>query len=339
MLPQALDSSVRTYRTRRTAEARSAPNGVSGSAWLPPPRHPTPLHLSELPEARPRPAPVVLPPADDSSGGEYCLVDEGGSWQPVRLAEHSFFWERPDVYEYLVRDLLEGQATETICRMLAREVEAAGSRIDRLRLLDFGAGNGWVGSELAGLGAQWIFGIDRSPAAACAAARDNPGVYEDYLVMDMRRLSEAQRDRLMHFDFNGLASVEPLGADEPPPNPSPRRSTSLRPAAGLRSTSTRRPSSARESRNSRPSYARWWRAVPSPCRLESGTGTGSRRGGIRWCTSPSSVANSATSSPDLPVGPGARAVPHLPPTLADGSLAAPHARRLRAGPLDCSPSS
>lgn len=102
--------------------------------------------------------------------------------------------------------------------MLAREVEAAGSRIDRLRLLDFGAGNGWVGSELAGLGAQWIFGIDRSPAAACAAARDNPGVYEDYLVMDMRRLSEAQRDRLMHFDFNGLASVEPLGADEPPPN-------------------------------------------------------------------------------------------------------------------------
>ena len=143
----------------------------------------TPLHLPELPEARPGSAPVVLPPADDSSGGEpeYCLVDEGGSWQRERLAEHSFFWERPDVYEYLLRDLLEGQATETICRMLAREVEAVGSRLDRLRLLDFGAGNGWVGGELAELGARWIFGIDRSAAAASAAARHNPGVYEDYL--------------------------------------------------------------------------------------------------------------------------------------------------------------
>ncbi len=36
--------------------------------------------------------------------------------------------------------------------------------------------------------------------------------------MDMRRLSEVQRDHLMHFDFNGLASVEPLSADEPTPS-------------------------------------------------------------------------------------------------------------------------
>ena len=179
----------------------------------------TPLHRPELPEARADSGPVVLPPADDSGAGtEYCLVDEGGSWQPVRLAEHSFFWERPDVYRYLVRDLLEGQAAETISRMLARQLEAVGGRIDRLRLLDFGAGNGWVGGELAELGARWIYGVDRSPAAASAAARDYPGVYEDYLVMDMRRLSEAQRDHLMHFDFNGLASVDPLGADEPAPN-------------------------------------------------------------------------------------------------------------------------
>ena len=180
----------------------------------------TPLHLAELPEAHSGSAPVLLPPPDDPNAGdpEYCLVDEGGSWQPIRLEEHSFFWERPGVYEYLVRDLLEGQAAKTICRLLAREVESVGSHIERLRLLDFGAGNGWVGGELAELGAQWIFGIDRSPAAASAAARDNPGVYEEYLVMDMRRLSEAQRDRLMHFDFSGLASVEPLGADEPPPN-------------------------------------------------------------------------------------------------------------------------
>jgi hypothetical protein len=43
-------------------------------------------------------------------------------------------------------------------------------------------------------------------------------VYRDYLVLDMRRLSEAQRDDLMAYDFNCLTSVDPLAADEPAPN-------------------------------------------------------------------------------------------------------------------------
>ena len=181
----------------------------------------TPLRPSELHESPSCSSPpVALPAVSDHTGQdpEYCLVDDGEAWQPVRLREDSLLWEWPGAYEYLVRDLLEGDAARTICGMLGGAVRAAGDPIDRLRVLDLGAGNGWVGGELAEVGARWILGVDRSPAAAAATERDNPGIYADYLVMDMRRLSEVQRDRLMHYDFNCLSCVEPLGADEPAPN-------------------------------------------------------------------------------------------------------------------------
>ncbi|MEE9279988.1 MAG: class I SAM-dependent methyltransferase [Myxococcota bacterium] len=181
----------------------------------------TPLQPSKLAESpSPSSPPVALPEVSDRAGQgpEYCLVDDGGAWQPVRLREDCLLWEWPGAYEYLVRELLEGDAARTICGMLGETMRAAGDHINRLRVLNLGAGNGWVGGELAEVGAEWILGVDRSPTAAAATERDNPGIYADYLVMDMRRLSETQRDRLMHYDFNCLACVDPLAADEPAPN-------------------------------------------------------------------------------------------------------------------------
>ena len=176
----------------------------------------TPLRPAELSES---PSPrVALPEVDASKDPEYCLVAHEGTWQQVRLSEDSLLWEWPGVYEYLVGGLLGGDAARTICALLKDQIEGAGVQVERLRVLDLGAGNGWVGSELADIGAGWISGVDRYPAAAAAAERDNPGVYDEYLVMDLRRLSEAQRDRLMHFDFSCLACVEPLGTDEPAPS-------------------------------------------------------------------------------------------------------------------------
>ena len=61
-------------------------------------------------------------------------------------------------------------------------------------------------------------GVDSTAAAAAAAERDHPDVYKSYLVLDMRRLSEAQRDELMNFDFNCMVCVDALAADEPAPN-------------------------------------------------------------------------------------------------------------------------
>jgi SAM-dependent methyltransferase len=163
---------------------------------------------------------VALPELDSQNGkeGGYCLVDDGGTWRQVRFRGDARLWEWPGVYERLVRNLLRGNAPGAICHLLDRQLRAAGKRASDLRVIDLGAGNGWMGEELSTLGVAQLVGIDASAAAAAAVERDHPDVYHEYLVLDMRRLSEGQRDELMNFDFNCLVCVDALAADEPAPN-------------------------------------------------------------------------------------------------------------------------
>lgn len=67
----------------------------------------------------------------------------------------------------------------------------------RLRVLDFGAGNGMIGEEIRALsrsygdgslaepGATFIVGFDLEPEAKKATERDRPGVYDGYTVADI----------------------------------------------------------------------------------------------------------------------------------------------------------
>ena len=163
---------------------------------------------------------VALPDAASQNGKEagYCLVDDGGTWRQVRLRGDARLWEWPSIYERLVRTLLRGNAPGAVSHLLDRQLRAAGKRAADLRAIDLGAGNGWMGEELSSLGIPMIIGVDASSAAAAAAERDHPDVYQSYLLLDMRRLSEGQRDDLMNYDFNCLVCVDALAADEPAPN-------------------------------------------------------------------------------------------------------------------------
>ncbi len=163
---------------------------------------------------------VALPDAASQNGKEagYCLVDDGGTWRQVRFRGDARLWEWPGVYERLVRTQLRGNAPGAVCHLLDRQLRAAAKPVTDLRVIDLGAGNGWMGEELSTLGVRQVVGIDASAAAAIAAERDHPDVYQSYLVLDMRRLSEGQRDELMNYDFNCLVSVDALAADEPAPN-------------------------------------------------------------------------------------------------------------------------
>ncbi len=161
---------------------------------------------------------IALPESVAPSELEYCLLEDGDGWRQMRLRNDPRLWERPGVYERLVRDLLQGNAPNEICRLLDRDVRAAGESPSALRALILDAGNGWVADELRSIGAGPILGVDRSQEAAAAAERDYPGTFCDYRVIDMRRLSEDQRDHLMNFDFNCLVWVDPLAPDEPSPN-------------------------------------------------------------------------------------------------------------------------
>jgi len=163
---------------------------------------------------------VALPDAASQNGKEagYCLVDDGGTWRQVRLRGDARLWEWPSIYERLVRTLLRGNAPGALSHLLDRQLRAAGKSAADLRAIDLGAGNGWMGEELSSLGIPMIIGVDASSAAAVAAERDHPDVYQSYLVLDMRRLSESQRDDLMNYDFNCLVCVDALAADEPASN-------------------------------------------------------------------------------------------------------------------------
>src|SRR5262245_20034179 len=163
---------------------------------------------------------VSLPDAGSQNGKEagYCLVEDGGALRQVRFRGDSRLWDWPGVFEHLVRSLLRGNAPGALCHLLDRQLRAASVRPTDLRVIDLGAGNGWMGEELSALGCGEVVGVDSAPAAAAAAERDHPDVYRDYLVLDMRRLSEAQRDELMAYDFNCMVCVDPLAAEEPAPN-------------------------------------------------------------------------------------------------------------------------
>lgn len=178
----------------------------------------TPLRAVSLRTAPTRD--VSLPEASAHDGKEpgYCLVEDGGTLRQVRFRGDARLWEWPGVFEHLVRNLLRGNAPGALCHLLDRQLRAARVPPTDLRVIDLFSGNGWMGEELAALGVEEIIGVDSTAAAAAAVERDHPDVYRDYLVLDMRRLSESQRDELMAYDFNCLTCVDALAAEEPAPN-------------------------------------------------------------------------------------------------------------------------
>jgi hypothetical protein len=163
---------------------------------------------------------VFLPDTGAQNGREvaYCMVEDTDSLRQVRFRGDPRIWEWAGLYEHLVRRLLRGNSPAALSHLLQRALQRHGESIESLRAVLLNAGNGWLAEELRQVGVGEIVGVDASAAAAAAAERDHPESHNEYLVIDMRRLSEAQRDYLMEFDFNCLVTVDPLGSDEPAPN-------------------------------------------------------------------------------------------------------------------------
>ena len=148
---------------------------------------------------------------------EWCLVRENGATRKVRFHDYGEIYELPGLYEQLFYEHLECSSPETVARLLGRELKRSDVDAESLSVLDVGAGNGMVGEQLAEIGAETIVGVDIIPQAAAAAERDRPGIYDDYLVLDLTALDDETRRELESRRLNALTCVAALGFGDIPP--------------------------------------------------------------------------------------------------------------------------
>lgn len=148
---------------------------------------------------------------------EWCEVRLDGSLRRIRFHDYDEIYAIQGLYEQLFYEKLRCDSPRTVCALLAEVLEAREVEPDVLDILELGAGNGMVAEQLRTVGAGSIVGVDIIEEAAQAAERDRPGVYDDYLVLDLTDLAEADRRRLCEHPFNCLVTVAALGFGDIPP--------------------------------------------------------------------------------------------------------------------------
>ena len=147
----------------------------------------------------------------------YFFLTESGAKRKIRLHDYDQIFDRPGLYEQVVYDRLGCQSPTKVAQALEYAVSLSRDRITELRALDLGAGNGMMGDELRRLGATRLVAIDIIDEARTATERDRPGVYDDYLIVDLTCLDEDRRARLADWRLNCLVSVAALGFGDIPP--------------------------------------------------------------------------------------------------------------------------
>jgi SAM-dependent methyltransferase len=164
---------------------------------------------------------LYLPPRQTGGGldqdEEWCEVALEGERRRIRFHDYAAIYDLPGLYEHLFAELLECSSPAVVCDLLGSELQAADVDPTSLRALDFGAGNGMVAERLAALGIDSIVGIDLLPEARDAALRDRPGIYDDYLAVDVTDLGRGERAELEGYGFNLMTCVAALGFGDIPP--------------------------------------------------------------------------------------------------------------------------
>ena len=161
---------------------------------------------------------VHLPAAEGlDQDTEWCIVQQGTKRRRIRFHDYQEIFRLPGLYEHLFYDRLKCTSPRTIRELIAHALEDRGAEPDSLRVIDVGAGNGMVGEELAELGVSTVVGVDIIQEAADATARDRPGVYDDYRVVDLTDVPADDDQFFRDADFTGMTSVAALGFGDIPP--------------------------------------------------------------------------------------------------------------------------
>ena len=162
---------------------------------------------------------IQFPPADVRELCQdevYFYLLEGDSKEKIRLHDYERIFDVPGLYEQVVYERLKCQSPTTTVVDVLYSVSQSHQRLNELRVLDLGAGNGMVGEELKKKGVSRLIGVDIISEAQAATERDRPGVYDAYYVMDFCSLNDDDRDELKLWSFDCLISVAALGFGDIP---------------------------------------------------------------------------------------------------------------------------
>ena len=122
--------------------------------------------------------------------------------------DYAAIYAEPGLYERVFIEELGMRSTFEVVRLFGEALRGLDMDPAEQRVLDLGAGNGVGGEALRALGVGSVIGVDLEPVARKAAARDRPGVYEDFVVADLAKDAGLLADR-------GLTAVLALSAIGP----------------------------------------------------------------------------------------------------------------------------
>ncbi len=149
---------------------------------------------------------------DPEMGRELIQVQfDDGRTQELRLHDYQRLYALPGLYEQIVHDRLGCRSPGVIADMLATAADALGWERGQVRAFDVAAGNGVSGEALEAAGLHPVLGTDIVPSAREAALRDRPGLYDDYLTLDLLALSAEQGAAVAALRCNLLSCVVPVG--------------------------------------------------------------------------------------------------------------------------------
>lgn len=152
-----------------------------------------------------------------SQDEEWFVVKLGDQWRQLRLHDYDEIFAIQGLYERVVCDILQTVSPEIISDLLEAALESNGVAPESLCVLDLGAGNGCVAEALHQRGIRKFVGVDISQPGALAADRDRPGLYNEYIVGDLRCLRSLDEDRLNQFNYTAMVCVAALGFSDIPP--------------------------------------------------------------------------------------------------------------------------
>ena len=149
-----------------------------------------------------------------SQDQEYCFVTVDGRTRKIRFHDYDEIYAVPGLYEYLFHGLLQCRSPQLVVSLLVNELLGHGMQPAAQRVLDIGGGSGLVGAELRSAGFPVVWALDRDDWARSAAERDRPGVYDRYLVSDLKSLPEEILLELRTVAFTCFLCVAALGFDD-----------------------------------------------------------------------------------------------------------------------------